>query len=494
MNNLFIKFLLLSALLIVIAIGCSDKKVTDPPTNEESLAKVNSCEGCHTNYEHLKAVHTPEDPPEDTGGCGGAPPFYQPYDRVYLDGDGYSDFKSDIHGKLGCVTCHNGVDGTSDMEVAHSGDFTKEPSHLADEKCASCHASIVARTKNSLHEQGWGQKMSPINRGGFGTDPEDFSKCPESMKEGYQKNCFTCHATCGECHIIRPKIMGGGLEKGHSFIKTPDMVQTCIGCHVSRGGHAYLGVAAGTKPDVHLTKLGYTCMNCHSQNEIHGDGQTHKTRYAMPELPKCENCHTGIANKNNYHIIHMDDFNCQTCHSQDYNNCGSCHISGDDGHLSKVSGGAGARIPSHQKFKIALNPLKSAPYSVDFNGRDNYKLATVRQALSAPDSWDNWGVTTLSNFDVFPTYKYTTPHNILRWTARTDTTVVATATDAVSHPACAQACHIVKQNDGTFRNREFYLFNSNPEDEIQPSLNDWEVNANKNIVVDGKLPGWWQAK
>ena len=120
-------------------------------------------------------------------------------------------------------------------------------------------------------------------------------------------------------------------------------------------------------------------------------------------------------------------------------------------------------------------------------------MATVRQSLSAPDTWDNYGVT-LNNFDVFPTYKYTTPHNILRWTARTDTTIIATAEDAIAHPACAQACHIVKQNDGTFRNREFYLFNNNYDDKIQPSLNDWEINANKNIVVDGKLPVWWDAK
>lgn len=486
MNKFITNLILLFAMSLLFTIGCTDKKITDPPADDNVLAKVNSCEGCHTNYDYLKANHTPEDPPEDTGGCGGAPPFFQPYDRVYLGGAGYTDFKNDIHGKLDCVTCHNGVDGTSDRTVAHSGDFTKEPSHIADEKCASCHPSIVAGTKNSLHEQGWGQKMSLINRGGFGTEPTDFPKCPEEMKEGYTNNCSTCHASCGECHVIRPKIMGGGLEKGHSFIKTPDMVQTCIGCHVSRGGHAYLGVAAGTQPDVHLTKMGFTCMNCHSQTEIHGDGKTHKTRYAMPQLPKCVNCHTDLSNKNSYHKTHINDFNCQTCHSQDYNNCGSCHVSKSGEH-------GGARIPSHLKFKIALNPLKTAPYSVDFNGRDNYKLATVRQSLSAPDTWDNYGVM-LNNFDVFPTYKYTTPHNILRWTARTDTTVVATAEDAIAHPACAQACHIIKQKDGTYRNRELYLFINNPDDEIQPSLNDWEINANKNIVVDGKLPVRWETK
>ncbi len=487
MNKLFTNLLLLIALTFMFAVGCSEKKVTDPPTSDESLAKVNSCEGCHTNYEHLKANHTPEEPPEDTGGCGGAPPFHQPYDRVYLDitSSGYKDFKNDVHGKLGCVTCHNGVEGTSDRAVAHSGDFTKEPSHIANEKCASCHPNIVARTKNSIHEQGWGQKMSLIKRGGFGTEPEDFPNCPKDMREGYNNNCFTCHATCGECHVIRPKIDGGGLINGHAFSKKPSMSDVCAKCHVSRGWHAYAGIASGTKPDVHFTKQGYTCMSCHTQNEIHGDGKTYKTRYAMPQLPKCENCHSGLETKNIYHEKHYNTFNCQTCHSQDYNNCGSCHVSKGGGH-------GGARISSHIQFKIALNPLKTAPYKVNFNGRDSYKLATVRESLSAPDTWDNYGVT-LENFDVFPTYKYTTPHNISRWTTRTDTTVSDSGT-AISHDACAQACHIVKMNDGTLRNREFYLFIDNPKDEKQPSLNEWEKNANKNIVVDDRLPARWEAE
>ena len=110
MQKIFYSLFSIMLINLFLNVGCTEKKVTDPPTGDESLAKVNSCEGCHTNYDHLKANHTPEDPPEDTGGCGGAPPFHQPYDRVYLGGSGYEAFKNDIHGKLGCVTCHNGVE------------------------------------------------------------------------------------------------------------------------------------------------------------------------------------------------------------------------------------------------------------------------------------------------------------------------------------------------------------------------------------------------
>ncbi len=108
-----------------------------------------------------------------------------------------------------------------------------------------------------------------------------------------------------------------------------------------------------------------------------------------------------IQSSNNYHSMHYDDFNCQVCHSQDYNNCGSCHIHGE-----------GARIPSYLGYKIAVNPLPDL--------RPDYDFALVRRTLAAPDNWKEYGVESYANFDVFPTYNYTTPHNLLRWTERTE--------------------------------------------------------------------------
>ena len=63
------------------------------PDAGEQLAK-NSCEGCHTDYDLLKQVHTPDPPSTGGGGCGGEAPHYEPYDRVVLRGDGYQDFKN----------------------------------------------------------------------------------------------------------------------------------------------------------------------------------------------------------------------------------------------------------------------------------------------------------------------------------------------------------------------------------------------------------------
>lgn len=444
----------IASLIIIITVifTACDKKTDDGTlSQEEEIAmQANSCEGCHTNYEVLKAVYTPDPPSTGGAGCGGDVPHYEPYDRVYLGGAGYENFTSSIHGQIACTTCHNGTDNTSDKTVAHSGDFIKKPSHSAEEKCATCHPAIYEKSHNSLHTQGWGQKRMVVERGGY----DNFNSIPEHLAEGYEANCAKCHASCGDCHVNRPIQGGGGLYAGHNFVK-PDQRDHCTTCHVSRGGHAYYGVAIGTVPDVHLTKMGYKCVTCHSTDEIHGDGVKYDTRYQMALKPECTDCHSGVETANNYHSKHFDTFNCNVCHSQDYNNCGSCHVHG-----------VGARIEAHQGFKIGMNPIPEIK---------PYKYALLRQSLSAPDTWSNYGVDQLATFDAHPTYKYTTPHNILKWTTRTE---------VEEGKACYDACHIIAEGD-TLRNKELYLY--------EEDLLEWEKAADQGIIVDGKLPSYWKA-
>ncbi len=441
------KLLLLFVIpLFSFFIGCTEDKEDDQPTDTTNK-EVASCEGCHTNYAHLKAVYTPDPPSTGGGGCGGETPHVEPYDRVFMGGSGYADFKSDIHGKIPCTACHNGVDKTADKTVAHSGDFMKKPTSDAIAKCGSCHPDIASKSENNIH-QGWGQKSMVCLRAGVGNVPEGFDALTQVMKDGYNTNCGKCHATCGDCHVNRPKAGGGGLYQSHSFFKTPNMVDHCTTCHTSRGGHAYFGVGAGTVPDVHLTEAGYNCMSCHTKHEIHGDGVMYDQRYKYPELPKCTNCHSNINN----------------CHSQDYNNCGSCHIGSEEG----------ARIHSYQGFKIGMNPIKDT--------KTTYKFALLRQSLMAPDSWQNYGIPNLVNFDVRPTYKYTTPHGIIKITSRTGHK--DTNGNWIVNSNCTEGCHIKKNSDGSYTNKELYLFDSD--------CLSWEKPANTGIVVDGKLPASWQ--
>ncbi len=454
LKSIFISFCLF---LVIVLVGCKKEENEEPVTPETPKAKsVASCEGCHTNYETLKKVYTPDPPSEGGAGCGGETPHFEPYERVFMGGEGYASFKKDIHGKMPCTSCHNGVDGTDDKAKAHSNNFISHPSSKAEQKCAGCHTSIYLKSKNSLHEQGWGQKSMVVLRSGLQNIPSGFDQLSDKMKEGYKTNCAKCHASCGDCHVLRPKAGGGGLYKGHDFVK-PDMNSHCVTCHSSRGGHAFFGQAAGTVPDIHLTKRGFTCMSCHKEEEVHGDGQIYDQRYKMKSLTECTDCHKGLETKNSYHSVHYNTFSCNTCHSQDYNNCASCHI-----------GGEGARVPSYQSFKIGMNPITDIK---------PFKYAVLRRSLMAPDSWKNYGVANLPNFNVRPTYKYATPHNIQKWTKRTQ---------VAAGKSCFDACHIMKNTDGSYRNKEIYLFKSN--------LESWEVAATSSITVDGKLPTKWDVK
>ncbi|MGC9341356.1 MAG: hypothetical protein ACP5E3_01500 [Bacteroidales bacterium] len=429
------------------AINCSNDQIgPDPET--KSIA---SCEGCHTDYAHLQEVYSP-DTTAPAGGCGGEAPHYEPYDRVFMGGDGFEAYKESGHYAIGCTGCHNGVDETADKTEAHSGDFISHPSMFYEDKCGACHGAIVEDFKTSLHH-GTGQKRKVAMRSGL-AGPEEFDQLPQHQIEGYNSNCATCHGTCGNCHIVRPPIGGGGLADGHDFARKPDMLSVCVTCHTSRGGHAYLGVAPGTEPDVHLTGMGLVCTDCHKGAELHGDGEPVDHRYAYSELPSCENCHTSIEGSNNYHNVHYNDFNCQVCHSQDYNNCGSCHIHGE-----------GARIPAYLDFKIGKNPIPE--------DRPDFDFALLRRTLAAPDNWKEYGLDDYANFEAFPTYNYTTPHNLLKWTERTQVEQGA---------SCYANCHI-RNEGGVLINKELYLF--------YEDLLVWEQEATQHITVDDQLPASW---
>ena len=442
--------LLIVLFLCVLNSGCKKENSNEPAENT-----VASCEGCHTDYAHLQLVYSP-DTAVGGGGCGGDAPHYEPYDRVYMGGAGYEEYKKSGHYELGCTGCHNGTDDTDDKTIAHSGNFLRHPSAEAEDKCGACHKDIVNNFETSLHN-GTGQMRKVAMRSGL-NGPEEFDQLPQHQIDGYNANCASCHGTCGNCHIVRPLAGGGGLANGHMFTKSPDMINGCVVCHSSRGGHAYLGVSAGTEPDVHLTSEGFHCTDCHSGSELHGDGEPVEQRYAYSKLPNCENCHTDLKASNTYHSLHLGDFNCQVCHSQDYNNCGSCHIHGE-----------GARIPSYMDYKIALNPIP--------NVKTEFKFSLVRRTLAAPDNWEKYDVPEYANFDVFPTYNFTTPHNILRWTNRTQVS---------DGKACYSNCHI-RNDGGTLINKNLYLFDEN--------LLDWEKNASAPIIVDGELPvSWFEEK
>ncbi|HOJ04907.1 MAG TPA: hypothetical protein PK916_12990 [Bacteroidota bacterium] len=440
-----IHLLLLVPVLLFVA--CDDDDTT-PPNPLQAKADITTCIGCHSDEATLKAVADPNPPVgPGEGGCGGTLPEMEAWLKVYVGGTYGEQFLKSAHGKLACQSCHGGKEPAKDKHEAHGTDFVKSPSQNADKYCGSCHPSIAARDKYSLHTQGFGQKRMVADRAGL----PSYENYPEQLKKGYDKNCGKCHASCGECHVMRPRQAGGGFLAAHNFQKQPDMRLNCTACHSARVAHAYFGEAPGSRPDVHYMKLpGGQCTNCHTADEMHGTGQVVEQRYSVPNQPKCEKCHGDKATANSFHSVHWNNVSCQGCHSQDYQNCGSCHVD------------TGVRNGPYMAFKMGKNPLPNTK---------RFKWVVLRNAPHAPDTWSNYGIPTLSNFNQHPTWRMATPHNIKRWTKRTE---------VESGKPCYDACHI---KDG--RNAEWFLFNADLKEQ-------WEKDANTSVVADGALPASWK--
>ncbi|MCD4692802.1 MAG: hypothetical protein K8R79_07805 [Calditrichales bacterium] len=395
----------------------------------------------------------------------------EPWEKVYINISKVSSFEDvdDHFESLSCVDCHDGnANMPNSKEKAHIG-LIKDPSEMVSESnsCAGsgCHSDKVGTYKSSLHQNVWGMKKAVAVRAGA----LSLSECP-ALQEGFRGECNNCHATCGDCHISRPNSVGKGFISSHKFKVKPDQTNNCLACHGSRIAHDFLG-GTGRSKDAHA-KMGYDCMTCHTGDEMHGSATEETNRYNYENAASCEDamCHIEAGDTldiaNIYHSKHWDDLSCFVCHAQKYNNCAGCHV--NDGWKTD---------PVYQEnnpdenFKIGLNPLPS---------HSRFKYATLRHAPIATDTYDNWeGVGALTNYDVMPTWKYTTPHSIKRFTARTDTLLSDT-----TRVKCWESCHI--KGDEITRNKEFFLFGDYIH-ENWPS----EENANISVIVDGKLPNSW---
>jgi hypothetical protein len=118
----FLRFFLASIILLW-QIGFVETKESSGKNTADSSSD-SSCVTCHTDYDALQSLASP-DTEKPMEGCGGAAPYIAPHDRVFLGGPGYEAFKNSTHGMLQCSDCHGGVEDTMDKNSVHSGDFIK---------------------------------------------------------------------------------------------------------------------------------------------------------------------------------------------------------------------------------------------------------------------------------------------------------------------------------------------------------------------------------
>lgn len=381
-----------------------------------------------------------------------------------------------VHALVGCVNCHGGTE-PGDFDQAHDSTLFQDPSKFPEQNCNPCHSQIVETNRNSMHTMAWGEKTVIAQRElGLSKNHTNFDECPIELTEGFDGECTSCHTTCGQCHVSRPNSVHGGLVKNHKFYRTPDQNNNCTACHGSRIKTDYEAGISGNYPDVHYNR-GLKCLDCH-QEDFHADASLYETRYHLPDLPTCENsgCHSNdLAVNNTYHVVHWSDnsnrgLSCFVCHSQPYYNCNNCHTGGEwkEGYSSgsnNVNTG-GADYLEYPDFKIGFN------YNSELH---KGKWIVVRHIPVSRDSYKPWGHTILSNYDSRPTWEYSSPHNIRRYTSQTDTTGTT---------SCSENCHLTGENAES--NSKRFLWQS-----YVDSANTDEIISNLPVVVDDHLPSNW---
>lgn len=359
-------------------------------------------------------------------------PQLEAWEQVFVSDEA---FPTSTHGQVGCVACHGGVPGATDMEEAHNG-LAVDPDPATT--CAECHDETTETHAGSLHATLAGYSSILAERSGS----EELSP---GLSEAYGNHCASCHASCGQCHVSRPTSAGGGLLAGHTFKETPPMNLTCTGCHGSRVENEYKGKnemeGGGTYPaDVHYNPGGMACFACHTGDDMHGVGPEQEHRYDGEQDPACTDCHPGLEGGNQQHTSrHLESVSCQVCHSVAYKNCYSCHVQKSD---------EGAPFFQTDESQMLFYIGKNAEQT---DSRP-WEWVPVRHVPVTPESFSFYGDNLLPNFDARPTWSYATPHNIQLSTPQ--------------NSSC-DSCH---------DNAEIFL----TEDKIDPA----ELEANREIVVN----------
>ena len=316
------------------------------------------------------------------------------HEKVLVD----PGFLETDHGEISCTECHGGDPKAPQMAKAHTGMVVDPTFPDATAACGECHESEAKLAGTSLHYTLATYKPMIHRRAGSAPAQQ-----LALLDKGMDNHCFSCHASCGECHISRPNTAKGGFIDGHKFNKKPDQTNQCTACHGSRVGNEFTGETG--QGDVHYTRHDMDCMECHSEKDLHGDGRSdHKDRYDVKNLAQCSDCHEPDTDIEQ-HTIHEDLVSCYVCHSQPYANCYGCHV-GLDG-----KGLAYFKNPDEEELLlIGLNP------NPDEDRPEKWSL--VRRVPAVPTTFDYYGKGLLPGFDNLNNWKYASPHNIQRVTSQ----------------------------------------------------------------------------
>ncbi|HNV34195.1 MAG TPA: cytochrome c3 family protein [Bacillota bacterium] len=287
---------------------------------------------------------------------------------------------------LSCSDCHAGNPGGKDKAESHA-DLVERPSDDIS-TCAGCHPDEAEYYATSLHYTTAGFRNGVMGR----FSEQELAKYDELV---FEQSCRSCHAACGDCHVKTPIVSGVnlGLISGHDFVRK-DETKTCALCHGGRVYSEFTGDYGGT-PDVHYQK-GMLCADCHTAEEMHGDGTLYEGRRDVSTRPQCVNCHpieASSANSNDAHEAHVGVLSCSACHtSAEYRNCQNCHV--------------GEGSTSFPALVLGNNP------------RIEGQVTTLRLVPTVRSTFEKAGIKQ-ENFDSLPNWWDTVPHMTKKRTDRT---------------------------------------------------------------------------
>lgn len=155
---------------------------------------------------------------------------------------------------------------------------------LIRKECTSCHLWTPAKAvKGNFRAMGCAACHMPYAEDGKSLS-RDVAMNPEKAgrplrhqitKRVPVTQCATCHNGGSRAAMSFRGMMEAPPEGRQTFLWDQDLLH----------GHAY----APQTPDVHFTR-GMACIDCHTEREMHGDGQVYRKRHYEVEL-RCETCH-----------------------------------------------------------------------------------------------------------------------------------------------------------------------------------------------------------
>jgi hypothetical protein len=155
---------------------------------------------------------------------------------------------------------------------------------LLRKECTSCHLWTAPKAlKGNFRATGCAACHMP-----YGEDGKSLSVDPAGPKHKTGRplrhvltkaipvtQCATCHNGGSRAAMNFRGLMEAPAEGRQTFVYDQDLLH----------GHAYTEQTA----DVHFTR-GLACIDCHTEREVHGDGQIYAKRHYEVEV-RCESCH-----------------------------------------------------------------------------------------------------------------------------------------------------------------------------------------------------------